>query len=107
MGVDIKTIAEGYGPNPKQGQTVTIHYTSILPNGSKFDSSHDRNCPSSFVVGRGKVIRGWEEAVLKMKKGGKAWLTVTPDYGFGSRGSPPIIPPNSKLIFDFELIDIK
>ncbi|RKP34741.1 fk506-binding protein 2 [Dimargaris cristalligena] len=107
MGVTREILTAGNGPSPQPGQTVYIHYTGTLKNGSKFDSSRDRGSPFSFVVGRGQVIRGWEEEVPKMKQGERAKLTISPEYGYGARGFPPVIPPNSDLIFDVELLDIK
>lgn len=77
-----------------------------LTNGQKFDSSFDRNQPLQFQVGLGQVIRGWDEGVLTMKVGEKAVLTCSPDFAYGARGFPPVIPPNSTLVFDVELVSI-
>jgi len=108
MGVDVKTVKPGDGASyPKKGQTVTVHYTGTLTNGTKFDSSRDRSKPFQFRLGVGEVIRGWDEGVAKMSKGERATLTCTPDYAYGDDGYPPTIPPKSILIFDVELIDFK
>eukprot|EP01024_Parvocaulis_polyphysoides_P044879 TRINITY_DN415_c1_g1_i1.p4 TRINITY_DN415_c1_g1~~TRINITY_DN415_c1_g1_i1.p4 ORF type:complete len:109 (+),score=10.47 TRINITY_DN415_c1_g1_i1:35-361(+) len=105
MGVTKDVVQAGDGQNyPKQGQKVQVHYTGTLTDGSKFDSSRDRGQPFEFVVGVGQVIRGWDEGVLTMSTGERATLTCTPDYAYGPRGFPPVIPPNSTLIFDVELL---
>tara|TARA_R110000850_G_scaffold208750_1_gene334814 strand:+ start:612 stop:1673 length:1062 start_codon:yes stop_codon:yes gene_type:complete len=91
---------------PAPGQTVVVHYTGTLPDGKKFDSSVDRGQPFSFVLGKGQVIRGWDEGVAKMKVGDKARLVIPPDLGYGTRGQGPI-PANSWMIFDIELLEIK
>jgi peptidylprolyl isomerase len=100
--VDIK---EGTGPIPQTGQNVTVHYTGTLEDGTKFDSSRDRNNPFSFRLGAGQVIRGWDEGISTMKVGGQRQLIIPPDLGYGSRGVGPI-PPNSTLIFDVELLRV-
>lgn len=78
-----------------------------LTNGNKFDSSRDRGKPFEFKIGLGNVIKGWDEGVAQMSKGQRAKLTCSPDYAYGARGFPPVIPANSVLIFDVELIDMK
>ena len=96
----------GNGEIPLPGQTVKVHYTGLLENGSKFDSSHDRGQPFSFPLGQGRVIKGWDEALALMSKGEKRTLIIPPDIAYGSRGKGKI-PPNSILIFEIELIDFK
>ena len=99
---------EGKGPAANAGDHVYVHYTGTLASdGSKFDSSRDRNEPFDFVLGQGAVIKGWDTGVAGMKKGGKRKLTIPPHLAYGASGSPPKIPPNSTLKFDIELLDIK
>lgn len=107
MGVTVETYKEGDGATyPKTGQTVKVHYTGTLENGNKFDSSRDRGKPFEFKLGTGQVIKGWDEGVAKMSVGSCAKLTCTPDYAYGERGYPGVIPPKATLIFDVELIGI-
>ncbi|GAA5948636.1 hypothetical protein JCM3765_004951 [Sporobolomyces pararoseus] len=107
MGVSIETIKEGDNTNyPKAGDKVKIHYTGTLPDGSKFDSSVDRGTPFETAIGVGRVIKGWDEGVPQLSLGQKAKLTCTPDYAYGARGFPPVIPANSTLIFEVELLKI-
>ncbi|KAL3451045.1 peptidyl-prolyl cis-trans isomerase [Aspergillus insuetus] len=108
MGVTVDTISAGDGVNfPKNGDVVTIHYVGTLASdGSKFDSSRDRKDPFVTQIGVGKVIKGWDEGVPQLSVGQKAVLTCTPDYAYGSRGFPPVIPPNSTLKFEVELLKI-
>lgn len=96
----------GTGPSPQAGKTVKVHYTGRLENGTKFDSSLDRNQPFTFQIGRGQVIKGWDEGVMSMKVGGKRQLIIPPDLGYGGR-SQGTIPPNSTLIFDVELLEVQ
>ncbi|XP_070701717.1 peptidyl-prolyl cis-trans isomerase Fkbp12-like [Pempheris klunzingeri] len=105
MGVQIETLRPGDGRTfPKSGTTVSVHYTGTLTNGEKFDSSRDRGQPFQFKLGAGQVIRAWDEGVAQMSIGQVARLTCSPDYAYGSRGYPPIIPGNSTLIFEVELL---
>jgi peptidylprolyl isomerase len=106
-GVKIEIVKEGQGPLPKQGQTVVVHYIGTLPDGTKFDSSRDRKQPFSFVLGAGKVIRGWDEAIAAMKVGTRAIITIPPAMGYGAHGAGNVIPPNATLIFDVELLEAK
>ena len=108
MGVEIETIVLGDGQNyPSRGNTVIVHYTGRLEDGTKFDSSRDRNEPFEFIMGAGQVIRGWEEGIIEMTKGQQIKLTCSPDYAYGPQGFPPIIPGNATLVFEVELIDFK
>ncbi|CAJ1072729.1 peptidyl-prolyl cis-trans isomerase FKBP1A-like [Xyrichtys novacula] len=107
MGVEVETLVPGDGRTfPQRGQTVTVHYVGTLTNGKKFDSSRDRTEPFQFKIGCGEVIKGWDEGVARMSVGEKARLTCSPDYAYGSRGFPPIIPGNSTLIFEVELLSV-
>jgi len=99
-------IVEGTGPSPQPGQEVTVHYTGTLENGAKFDSSLDRGKPFTFKIGVGQVIKGWDQGVMTMKVGGKRKLIIPPHLGYGSRGVGPI-PPNSTLIFEVELLNVR
>lgn len=106
MGVQIETIRPGDGKTfPQKGQTVTVHYVGTLTNGEKFDSSRDRASPFKFKIGANEVIRAWDEGVAQMSRGQVARLTCSPDYAYGAAGYPPIIPPNSTLIFEVELLN--
>jgi len=97
---------EGSGSLPKQDQTVVVHYTGMLSTGNKFDSSHDRGQPFRFQLGKGRVIRGWDEAIALMKKGEKRTLIIPPELGYGAGGAGGVIPPNATLVFEVELVDI-
>lgn len=96
----------GEGAEAGAGQKVSVHYTGWLENGSKFDSSKDRNDPFQFNLGAGQVIRGWDEGVQGMKVGGTRKLTIPSELGYGARGAGGVIPPNATLIFEVELLDI-
>ncbi len=96
----------GKGPAAKAGDTVKVHYTGTLMDGTKFDSSLDRDEPFSFTLGKGEVIKGWDEGVVGMKKGGKRKLVIPSDMAYGKRGSPPKIPPDAPLKFEIELLEI-
>ena len=97
---------EGTGPAAKTGDTVSVHYTGTLLSGEQFDSSVDRG-PFDFTLGSGMVIKGWDQGVVGMKKGGKRKLTIPSELGYGERGSGAKIPPNSTLVFEIELLKIK
>ncbi len=94
------------GPKPQPGDVVVVHYTGWLTDGTKFDSSYDRNEPFSFVLGARQVIPGWDEGIALLRKGEKAQLVIPPDLAYGNRAIGPI-PPNSTLIFEVELLDIQ
>ncbi|KAM9616836.1 LOW QUALITY PROTEIN: peptidyl-prolyl cis-trans isomerase FKBP1B [Morphnus guianensis] len=108
MGVEIETISPGDGRTfPKKGQTCVVHYTGMLQNGKKFDSSRDRNKPFRFKIGRQEVIKGFEEGVTQMSLGQRAKLTCTPEMAYGATGHPGVIPPNATLLFDVELLRLE
>jgi FKBP-type peptidyl-prolyl cis-trans isomerase FkpA len=104
--LEIKDEQVGKGPEAKAGDTVKVHYTGTLLDGSKFDSSRDRNEPFEFQLGQGRVIKGWDQGVPGMKVGGKRKLTIPSTLGYGERGAGAKIPPNATLRFDVELIEI-
>jgi FKBP-type peptidyl-prolyl cis-trans isomerase len=105
-GLGYVDLVEGTGAQPKTGDSVRVHYTGWLENGKKFDSSHDRREPLVFAVGRGQVIKGWDEGVGSMKVGGKRKLVIPANLGYGSQGAGGVIPPNATLIFEVELLGI-
>lgn len=105
-GLQYEDMVVGNGKMADPGLTVTVHYTGWLTDGTKFDSSVDRGQPFTFQLGAGQVIPGWDEGVKGMRVGGKRKLTIPPDLGYGARGAGPI-PPNSTLVFDVELLDVK
>ncbi|KAI0346049.1 peptidyl-prolyl cis-trans isomerase [Trametopsis cervina] len=107
LGVNVEVITQGDGHTyPKPGDRVSIHYVGTLLDGTKFDSSRDRGSPFETEIGVGKVIRGWDEGVPQLSLGSKAILTATPDYAYGARGFPPVIPANATLRFEVELLRV-
>ena len=96
----------GDGALAEDGMTVAVHYTGWLTDGTKFDSSKDRNDPFAFPLGAGHVIKGWDEGVQGMKVGGVRKLTIPPQLGYGARGAGGVIPPNATLVFEVELLQV-
>ena len=106
-GLIIDEILLGEGDEAQAGSMVRVHNTGWVTNGAKFDSSLDRNEPFDFPLGRGHVIRGWDEGVAGMKVGGKRKLTIPPELGYGPRGAGGVIPPNATLVFEVELLAVR
>jgi len=102
--VDLK---KGSGREAHAGETAIVHYTGWLTNGTKFDSSKDRDEPFAFRIGAGRVIKGWDEGVEGMHIGGVRKLTIPPQLGYGARGAGNVIPPNATLVFEVELLDLR
>ena len=105
-GLKYDDLTFGDGPLATTGQTVSVHYTGWLTNGTKFDSSKDRDEPFEFKLGAGHVIRGWDEGVQGMKVGGIRKLTIPPQLAYGARGAGGVIPANATLVFEVELLEI-
>jgi FKBP-type peptidyl-prolyl cis-trans isomerase FkpA len=103
-GLQYEEIREGTGAEAKAGNRVIVHYTGWLMDGSKFDSSKDRNEPFDFFLGAGEVIKGWDEGVQGMKVGGVRKLTIPAHLGYGARGAGGVIPPNATLVFEVEFL---
>ncbi len=113
-GMTMTDTVKGKGPAAKRGNIVVVHYTGWLYDptapgnkGQKFDSSVDRGEPFSFMVGAGRVIRGWDEGLVGMTVGSKRTLVIPPDLGYGSQGAGNVIPPNATLLFDIELLELR
>jgi peptidylprolyl isomerase len=110
-GLRYQDTTAGKGASPEKGQTCVMHYTGWLwedaAKGKKFDSSHDRGTAFEFPLGERQVIKGWDEGVASMKVGGKRYLLIPPDLGYGERGAGGVIPPNATLLFEVELLGVK
>lgn len=104
--LNIESLATGSGPAAVAGRTVTVHYTGWLTDGSKFDSSVDRDDPFAFVLGAGQVIAGWDQAVATMRVGDRIKVTIPPHLAYGAQGYPGAIPPNATLVFEIELLAV-
>ncbi len=102
----IEDLTVGTGPVAATGNTVTVQYVGTLLNGTKFDSSYDRNQPFTFVLGAGRVIQGWDQGVVGMRVGGKRRLTIPPNLAYGNQANGPI-PANSTLRFDIDLLAVQ
>lgn len=105
--LQIEDIKVGTGAEAVAGKKVTVNYVGTLTDGTKFDSSIDRNQPFSFDLGAGEVIKGWDQGVAGMKVGGKRKLTIPASLGYGAAGAPPAIPGNATLIFEVELLKVE
>lgn len=101
----VQDLVVGTGATAVAGDTVTVHYVGTLTNGTKFDSSYDRNQPYTFRLGAGQVIPGFDQGVAGMRVGGKRRLTIPPDLAYGSQGQGPI-PPNATIVFEIDLVSI-
>lgn len=106
MNLTIELLQVGVGPSPQTGQRLTVHYEGRLTDGTLFDSSRERNETFEIHVGMGEVILGWDIALLRLRKGDLARITIPPEMAYGEAGYDPVIPPNSTLVFDVELIEI-
>jgi FKBP-type peptidyl-prolyl cis-trans isomerase FkpA len=106
-GLRYTDVQPGEGAEAKAGSVVAVHYTGWLEDGTKFDSSRDRNDPFRFKLGVGQVIKGWDEGVAGMKVGGKRKLLIPPELGYGKAGAGGVIPPNAQLVFEVELLEVR
>ena len=106
-GLQVTEVKIGSGAEAHIGDTIRVHYTGSLPNGTVFDSSRPRGEPLEFRIGSGQVIRGFDRGVTGMRVGGIRKVVIPPDLGYGKRGSPPVIPPNATLVFELELVEIR
>ncbi len=105
--VEIEDVAIGDGSVAEAGDLVQVHYTGWLEDGTKFDSSLDRDQPFEFTVGAGQVIAGWDQGIPGMKEGGTRMLTIPPELAYGARGAGGVIPPNATLIFEVTLLEVQ
>ena len=106
-GLQIKDLVVGTGEQARAGATVSVHYTGWLVDGTKFDSSVDRGTPFEFLLGQGRVIKGWDEGVATMRVGGKRELTIPPELAYGDQGAGALIKAGATLVFEVELLEVK
>lgn len=106
QGMKIEILKQGTGDDAKVGDNIVVDYVGTLPDGTKFDSSIDRNQPFPYTLGQNMVIQGWEKGLLGMKVGEKRKLTIPPELAYGADGRPPVIPPNATLIFEIDMLSI-
>lgn len=106
QGMKVEILKEGTGEEAKSGDNIVVNYVGTLLNGTKFDSSIDRNQPFPYTLGQNRVIQGWELGLLGMKVGEKRRLTIPPELAYGSEGRPPIIPQNATLVFEIDMLSI-
>src|SRR5512142_1221146 len=107
MGIQIEELREGTGAEARAGNTVTVHFVGPLATGQKFASSRDRGKGFTFKLGAGQVIKGWDQGVAGMRIGQVRKLTIPPELAYGAGGFPPVIPPNSTLVFEVELLAVQ
>src|SRR3954464_3036424 len=105
--LQVEDVVVGSGDEAIKGKMVSVHYTGWLTDGTKFDSSKDRDQPFQFSLGRGQVIQGWDQGVQGMKVGGKRKLTIPPELGYGAEGAGGVIPPNAALVLEVELLGVR
>jgi peptidylprolyl isomerase len=106
-GVKYTDIRPGQGEEAALGKIIEVHYVGWLEDGTKFDSSHDRNRPFTFRLGAGDALKGWDEGLLGMKVGGRRQLIIPPELGFGKQGVGSVVPPNAVLFYEFELLGVR
>lgn len=105
--LQIEDLVAGTGQEARTGDTVSVHYTGWLADGTKFDSSVDRGQPYELTLGQTSVIQGWQQGIPGMKEGGKRKLTIPPQLAYGAEGYAPVIPPNATLVFEIDLLEVK